>query len=163
MKDSVVTVSPVERPILADKSMLASLAKLAAEWESTGEFWSFTSCIETMSKIPHFLSSAAMHQDNRSWIGWYLASCHADSCELLYIYAAKSARGKGIGRQLLEDLIRRAAEESKVDAISLEVRPSNKAAIRLYESKGFKKISCRKRYYSNGDDALVYQRTFIRN
>ncbi len=95
-------------------------------------------------------------------MGWYLASCQAGACELLYIYTAEAARGQKIGTRLMDDLVARATNTTDIDAIFLEVRPSNHAAVRLYESKGFTHISSRKRYYSNGDDALVYQRPIIR-
>jgi len=40
--------------------------------------------------------------------------------------------------------------------IFLEVRKSNLPAIGLYEKAGYRKISERKKYYPNGEDALVF-------
>jgi ribosomal-protein-alanine N-acetyltransferase len=45
--------------------------------------------------------------------------------------------------------------------VFLEVRPSNKAAIALYESEGFVEIGTRKDYYSSAgdkEDALILAR-----
>lgn len=70
-------------------------------------------------------------------------------------------RGQGIGTKLFTKLI----EEVKargVTAITLEVRPSNEAAIKLYESFGLKSVGRRKGYYlDNGEDALIMWNTNI--
>ena len=42
--------------------------------------------------------------------------------------------------------------------ISLEVRPSNSAARSLYEKFGFKPAFVVRRYYADGEDALVYEK-----
>ena len=39
--------------------------------------------------------------------------------------------------------------------ITLEVASQNTIAIHLYEKMGFQKISIRKNYYRNGDDAII--------
>ena len=70
-------------------------------------------------------------------------------------------RGHGFGNKLFARLI----EEVKtrgVTAITLEVRPSNKAAIKLYEKFGLKSVGRRKGYYlDNGEDALIMWNTRI--
>ena len=47
------------------------------------------------------------------------------------------------------------ARQSGCNAIALEVRPSNVAALGLYEKLGFALIGRRKRYYPDKEDALV--------
>ena len=37
----------------------------------------------------------------------------------------------------------------------LEVRASNFGAQQLYEQLGFKKVGLRRRYYANGEDAIL--------
>ena len=65
-------------------------------------------------------------------------------------------RRQGLGRQLLRSMVS-AARRARAQDITLEVRPSNKAAIALYESEGFAQNGLRKRYYQdNGEDALIY-------
>ena len=70
-------------------------------------------------------------------------------------------RGQGIGTKLFARLI----EEVKIrgaTAITLEVRPSNKAAIKLYENFGLRSVGRRKGYYlDNGEDALIMWNTDI--
>lgn len=64
-------------------------------------------------------------------------------------------QGRGIGRRLLSDLL----DFAGGDAVYLEVRTDNAAAIALYESAGFKQVGIRKRYYRiSGADAYTMRR-----
>lgn len=75
--------------------------------------------------------------------------------DITNIAVMKDYRGSGFGSMLLDELISYAIK-SGIDKIFLEVGVSNVPALRLYKSKGFKKIDLRKRYYENGDDAEIY-------
>ena len=66
-------------------------------------------------------------------------------------------RGKGIGKLIIDKMLV-IAKERCVEVLFLEVRASNSGAIRLYDKCGFKYISTRKRYYEDGEDALIYSR-----
>jgi ribosomal-protein-alanine N-acetyltransferase len=134
------------------------LAPLCDEWTATGSFWNLESCLETMGGN-NVLSAAAIGTETHSknWVGWYLATCAGADCELLFIYTARANRGQGIANKLLNDLILRARATEGVESLFLEVRVSNTSAIRLYEKCGFVRQSIRPRYYSNGEDALVYR------
>lgn len=76
-----------------------------------------------------------------------------DEADLMHIAVREDARGRGIGRQLLECAIDAAGEMP----IALEVREGNTRAIGLYESHGFKRESIRKNYY-HGEDAVIMWR-----
>jgi ribosomal-protein-alanine N-acetyltransferase len=82
-----------------------------------------------------------------------------DQAELANIAVVKDARGRGIGGALLD----RALEEAGalgVASVFLEVRVSNQAAHRLYQSRGFTRISTRTGYYQNPrEDAWVLVKT----
>jgi ribosomal-protein-alanine N-acetyltransferase len=41
------------------------------------------------------------------------------------------------------------------DSITLEVRTSNVSALALYDALGYRRVGCRRRYYPNGEDAIV--------
>ena len=70
-------------------------------------------------------------------------------------------RGQGIGTKLFAKLIEEVKTKG-VTAITLEVRPSNEAAIKLYEGFGLKSVGRRKGYYlDNGEDALIMWNTNI--
>ena len=70
----------------------------------------------------------------------------------------KEFRKAGLGQKLLEAGIQEAAAKG-VERILLEVRQSNKAAIRLYEKNGFQTIGLRKSYYTKPvEDAILMER-----
>lgn len=64
---------------------------------------------------------------------------------------------KGLGKLLFEYSILE-FEKRGVETITLEVRPSNVPAIKLYDSFGFKELFRRKKYYPDGEDALFYEK-----
>jgi ribosomal-protein-alanine N-acetyltransferase len=63
-------------------------------------------------------------------------------------------RGRGIGKALLQAF----EELLEVSHIRLNVRASNRTAIRLYEITGYQKAGLWKDYYEDGEDALVMQK-----
>ncbi len=68
-------------------------------------------------------------------------------------------RAKGIGSALIQFLIED-ARARKSELISLDVRPSNEAALKLYKKFGFKEAGRRKHYYQdNQEDALILSLT----
>lgn len=65
------------------------------------------------------------------------------------------ARRQGVGRALIAALLQR-AEAMELSFVTLEVRPSNTAAIALYEGFGFEPVGRRKNYYDKpSEDALL--------
>ncbi|MGI6395312.1 MAG: ribosomal protein S18-alanine N-acetyltransferase [bacterium] len=64
------------------------------------------------------------------------------------IAVKKEMQSKGIGDLLVKEIIEHSCSIG-IEWISLEVRVSNAAAIRLYEKNGFKKLGVRKWYYIN--------------
>ncbi|KAA6435279.1 ribosomal-protein-alanine N-acetyltransferase [Agrococcus sediminis] len=74
------------------------------------------------------------------------------------IAVAADARGRGIGRALLAELLAEAGRRG-VRELFLEVRADNPVARGLYESVGFREIGVRPRYYQPEDvDAVVMKR-----
>jgi [ribosomal protein S18]-alanine N-acetyltransferase len=74
------------------------------------------------------------------------------------IAVAAEARGRGIGRALLAELLAEAGRRG-VRELFLEVRADNPVARALYESVGFREIGVRPRYYQPADvDAVVMKR-----
>ncbi len=91
-------------------------------------------------------------------IGHAVLSVAAGESHVLNLAVDKAYQGQGIGRQMLDHLMHIARLKS-AEIILLEVRPSNRAAIHIYESSGFNEIGCRKAYYPapNGkEDALLF-------
>ncbi|RAX22157.1 ribosomal-protein-alanine N-acetyltransferase [Actinomyces sp. Z3] len=78
--------------------------------------------------------------------------------DLLTIATVPAARRRGVGKALLEALVRVAAEAG-CRAVLLEVRASNAGAQRLYSNHGFAPIGRRRRYYlAPVEDAIVMRR-----
>jgi ribosomal-protein-alanine N-acetyltransferase len=62
---------------------------------------------------------------------------------------------RGIGRALL-----RACEARlKLPRVKLTVRMSNQGAISLYEKEGYRSVDIWKKYYNDGEDGLVMEKT----
>ena len=68
------------------------------------------------------------------------ANLPADTCELVKLYLSASARGKGMGRVLLEKCIT-AAKQFRYKKIYLETMPELTIAIPMYEKFGFTYLS----------------------
>ncbi len=91
-------------------------------------------------------------------LGYAILMQGVDEVHLLNFSIAGPWQGHGLGRRFLawlcDDLCRRG-----VGSMLLEVRPSNSAALRLYESFGFRRIGLRKGYYpahqQTREDAIV--------
>jgi len=76
------------------------------------------------------------------------------------IAVEKNYRGQGIGAKLFAEIIRRVKLRG-VHGVTLEVRVSNTAAIKLYEKFGLRGVGVRKGYYEDGEDALIMWNTEI--
>ncbi len=71
------------------------------------------------------------------------------------VAVCRSRRGTGAGKVLLDGILRRARELGCSEA-TLEVRPSNEAARRLYDRFGFRQVGVRPGYYQDTrEDGLL--------
>ena len=77
-----------------------------------------------------------------------------DFIEILGIGVVEKYRQKGIGKELMNELLKYFNQSSYMK-ILLEVRESNSTAKNLYIHFGFNKITKRKNYYKN-EDADIY-------
>lgn len=76
--------------------------------------------------------------------------------EITNVVIRKDRRGEGIGEQMLSYLLTE-SRRIGVENYTLEVRASNKAAIRLYEKLGFVCEGVRRNFYdAPKEDALIY-------
>ena len=74
------------------------------------------------------------------------------------VVVAESFRGQGIAQKLMQELIA-LGEKEGVEAFTLEVRVSNKAAIRVYEKAGFVSEGIRPGFYDKPrEDAMIMWR-----
>ncbi len=81
-------------------------------------------------------------------IGYSILSVAAAEAHILNLCVDPGFRSLGYGERLLNEVIDR-ARYAEVEAIFLEVRPSNANALALYRKKGFRKIAKRPAYYQS--------------
>jgi ribosomal-protein-alanine N-acetyltransferase len=86
------------------------------------------------------------------FLGYWLL---VDEMHISTLAVHPEMRGQGIGEQLLEAGLVQAWLQG-AEMSTLEVRPSNKAAIALYSKYGFELVGRRRAYYQdNNEDALL--------
>ena len=78
-------------------------------------------------------------------VGYSIVSMAVGEAHIMNISVDPAIQKQGVGSILLENMIAQATK--KAETIFLEVRPSNKVAIALYEKRGFNEIGIRKGYY----------------
>jgi ribosomal-protein-alanine N-acetyltransferase len=78
----------------------------------------------------------------------------ADEVHVLNVAVDPGHRARGLGGSLMREVLREARERDAT-AVTLEVRRSNEAGRRLYESLGFEEVGVRLNYYGRGEDALI--------
>jgi ribosomal-protein-alanine N-acetyltransferase len=82
----------------------------------------------------------------RRLLGFVLVRTAADEAEILTIAVRPGQRGRGYGRLLMEEAMRRLYRD-RIAACFLEVDQSNEAALGLYRKLGFSEVGRRKGYY----------------
>ncbi len=91
-------------------------------------------------------------------IGYGVMSVVIEECHILNLCVHPDWQGRGLGRKLIERLLKIASQHGAESAF-LEVRESNLAALALYGHLGFVEIGRRRGYYpavdQNREDALV--------
>ncbi len=87
--------------------------------------------------------------------GFACAPIVVDACELRRIAVRPSARGRGLGRDLLAAVIAH-ARAAGCERVELEVAAGNLAALALYRAAGFVEVGRRAGYYkAPPDDAAL--------
>ena len=134
-------------PVPAGVADAAALASIHAAAFPPKEAWSAT-VIALQIETP---GSFAL-LDTRG--GMILARAIADEAEVVTIAVRPSARRRGVAHGLLAAAMEMARQNGAV-AMFLEVDVENAPARALYGAAGFRQVGRRRRYYSNGSDALI--------
>lgn len=138
--------------LVIDKMTLSDLDEIANNLTSDfDEFWN-SSILE--SEINNPFSQYIIAKINKKIVGFAGVIDTVDQLEITNIVVRKDFRKKGIGNELLTELIKLAKKNDK-EKITLEVNNTNLAAIKLYEKNGFKNVGFRKKYYNNTYDANI--------
>ena len=93
--------------------------------------------------------------------GFVLARLAADEAEILTVAVARAHRREGLGRELMEAVLRR-LHADRASHLILEVDETNAPALALYQRLAFREIARRRNYYEHASGpatgALVMRR-----
>jgi ribosomal-protein-alanine N-acetyltransferase len=128
---------------------------LRIEKESFSDPWIRECFLEDIKKE---LAYPAVVRIGEKLVGYTCLWKVDDELQIANIAVDKEHRGKGIARRLL-DWVADQALKQNCKNITLDVRESNSAAIRLYDQYGFLEIGRRKKYYRFPvEDAIIMER-----
>ncbi len=131
-----------------------------AEVIASAKDFGFTDCwtenmvIESLEK-GRLSGEIAVAGDKKA--GYITYSFAQDVADIDAVFVLPEYRKQGLATALLSRVLS-ALKECGVKKVFLEVRKSNLPAINLYSASGFFKISERKKYYGDGEDALVFSK-----
>lgn len=127
---------------------------IAIDQASFAQPWAPATMQSALQKAAQGEYIAFVAEKESAICGFVVAWTIFDEGEIGTLAVDESARGQGIGRCLLEGALE-ACQRRGVNGIFLEVRPGNQSARRLYESCGFVVVGTRRKYYPDGDDAII--------
>lgn len=90
-------------------------------------------------------------------VGYGILSAGGGEAHILNVAVDPRFQGQGLGRTLMRFLLETARHHG-ADTVFLEVRPSNRIALRLYDSLGFNQVGLRRGYYPSDkgrEDAII--------
>ena len=88
-------------------------------------------------------------------LGYAVVLVSGAESELANLAVSRIVQRHGLGRRLLAEVMHQAKARG-CEEMFLEVRASNEAALKLYETSGFKAVGRRARYYARPiEDAIV--------
>jgi ribosomal-protein-alanine N-acetyltransferase len=137
----------MSKPVPAGVEDAPALAALHATAFTGDEAWD----ADAMAELLEGLGCYAL------WVpgqGFIMARAIAGEAEVMTIAVAPGFRRQGLGAALMRGAIQ-VAKAYGAETIFLEAAENNNAALQLYHLLGFEKAGIRRRYYSDGTDALL--------
>ncbi len=148
------TRSGYERELDSPSSQLLVLEALPGESESG--FRSQSSEVLTQTSVKADCQAAPIPQKSLLGLGCFWSILEEAHITILAVHP--DYQGQGLGKLLLYALLRD-ARRRQLEWATLEVKPSNQAALSLYQKFGFTEAGRRRRYYKDtGEDALILWR-----
>jgi ribosomal-protein-alanine N-acetyltransferase len=146
-------VTALLRP--AEESDIAAVA--AIEKICFADPWTEDSFRRLLGGEPAIFLVAVFPPDERVR-GYVIGFSIDEDAEVLNVAVEPGSRDKGLAGQMIDAVLIEMSARGVANAY-LEVRESNAAARALYESKGFREIGRRERYYRRPvEDAVVMRR-----
>ena len=142
-------IGRIRQMIYADLKEVLSIEKRAYDFAWTEGI--FRDCIRVgyqcrVLETPHGFIQA-----------YGVMSAAVEEAHILNLCVRPELQGRGLSRQLLDHLLELALE-LEARTVFLEVRPSNRRALRLYANAGFCEVGLRRGYYpaaKGREDGLV--------
>jgi ribosomal-protein-alanine acetyltransferase len=117
--------------------------------------WSVDSFLSEVERRPDIGHPLVVRDADGVLVAYAVVWFIVDEVHIGNLAVHPQCQGRGVGTFLLRHVFAEGRRRGFGFA-TLEVRPSNAAALRLYERFGFRKVAVRKRYYrNNGEDAHV--------
>lgn len=101
---------------------------------------------------------ALAHAEDGRLCGFAQFRFYGSDSDLDFILVDAQHRGKGYARHILNDSFEKLRSEG-VSRVVLEVSTQNSAARTLYQAFGFSELAVRKKYYRNGEDAVIMEKS----
>jgi len=147
----------LRRLILAD---LAAIDRI--ERQSYPTPWSRSMFASELAKTSSICLGAVDTDAGDALVAYLIISRYADAWHVMNVAVQKDYREHGIATKLLNRLFEVTARDDR-RGYTLEVRVSNRGAIRLYEKLGFVPRGIRRGYYTdNREDALIMWKDPVR-
>ena len=102
--------------------------------------------VQSLLEHPYAAALVASAGEYRENAGFVMAQVAGDEAEILSLGVARKWQRLGLGRRLVEGLIR-AVQLADARRLFLEVAVDNEAALKLYQSLDFRRVGRRPRYY----------------
>ena len=93
------------------------------------------------------VSKCFIYEEDEEIVGFIIADIFEDRAEIIDVAVDVMYRNKKIGDKLIKHVID-LSKNSRCESITLEVKVTNKPALKLYKNNNFEIVSIRKKYYS---------------
>jgi len=156
--DFEITVSPLA------KSDILSILEI--EYDSQPEPWTEKAFLEEIDRadssllVARLLTGASTGECSPEVAGYICYWVVAGEIQILNLAVRQTLRRRGIAKRLIELTIRNGLERH-AEYVTLEVRKSNVAARRLYESFGFEVTGERPDYYGVKKESAILMKLDI--
>ncbi len=138
-----------------NKMQLSDLEQISDKLQQEfDDFWTPNILKQELENKNKLNSYYIVAKQNHEIVGFAGIIKVIDEIHIMNIVVKKDKRNKGIGSDLLKEIINISTKlQSK--AITLEVNENNEPAIKLYKKYGFNQVGLRKKYYNNTDNAIL--------
>ncbi len=119
------------------------------------EFWQ-QRIEDTINKDIQWLIFAKLNDALVGMVGAF-AEEQPDTAHVIAVYVSPEARGKGISKMLMKELLTRIKTNNNIKKIIVDVNSEQEAALNLYKNSGFQIIKQYRMILGDGKEHDVYQ------